>query len=111
MMTTTSMDHVAVDAREREDSLCPRCGGLMVPDRYIDLLDDTGHLEFTAARCVSCGEVMDPVIIENRHRGVPLPRRGAKRERPSNAMARPAPDAAGMPEVEPAPVPAEPTLG
>ena len=46
---------------------CPRCGGLMVPDRFIDLLDDTGILEFMAARCVSCGEVLDPVILQNRH--------------------------------------------
>jgi len=46
---------------------CPRCGGLMVPDRFIDLLDDTGQLEFMAARCVSCGEVLDPVILQNRH--------------------------------------------
>ena len=107
-MTTTSMDEMAVDVREREDAPCPRCGGLMVPDRYIDLLDDTGHLEFTAARCVSCGEVMDPVIIENRHRRIPLPKRGAKRERASNATAQTAP---GTPAAEPAPFSAEPMLG
>jgi hypothetical protein len=45
---------------------CVRCGGLMVADRYIDLLDDTGQLEFTANRCVQCGEVVDATILRNR---------------------------------------------
>jgi hypothetical protein len=45
---------------------CARCGGLMVGSRYIDLLDDTGQLEFTAARCVQCGDVVDPIILHNR---------------------------------------------
>lgn len=50
------------------NTFCPRCGGLMVADRFFDLLDDTGQLQFMAARCVSCGEVLDPVILENRLR-------------------------------------------
>ena len=45
---------------------CTRCGGLMVADRYIDLLDDTGKLEFTANRCIQCGEVVDQIILRNR---------------------------------------------
>jgi hypothetical protein len=45
---------------------CTRCGGLMVADRYIDLLDDTGQLEFTADRCIQCGEVVDQIILRNR---------------------------------------------
>ncbi len=45
---------------------CTRCGGLMVADRYIDLLDDTGKLEFTADRCIQCGEVVDQIILRNR---------------------------------------------
>lgn len=45
---------------------CVRCGGLMVADRYIDLLDDTGQLEFTANRCIQCGEVVDQTILRNR---------------------------------------------
>jgi ferredoxin len=47
-------------------SQCVRCGGLMVADRYIDLLDDTGQLEFTANRCIQCGEVVDATILRNR---------------------------------------------
>ncbi|WP_447979573.1 hypothetical protein [Candidatus Nitrospira bockiana] len=45
---------------------CLRCGGFMVAERYIDLLDDTGQLEFTAHRCVQCGEVVDATILNNR---------------------------------------------
>ena len=65
MDMTVTPEAVAVDSGEGH---CARCGGLMVTDRFIDLLDDTGNLEFTAARCVQCGEVVDPVILQNRSR-------------------------------------------
>jgi uncharacterized Zn finger protein len=42
---------------------CLRCAGLMVRD---DLQDETGLERFAAWRCVICGEVLDPVILENR---------------------------------------------
>jgi hypothetical protein len=45
---------------------CRRCGGLMVADRYIDLLDDTGKIEFVANRCIQCGDVVDQTILRNR---------------------------------------------
>ncbi|HSA61783.1 MAG TPA: hypothetical protein VLE03_06050 [Nitrospiraceae bacterium] len=45
---------------------CARCGGLMVSDFCMDLLNSTGELEFAARRCVQCGEVVDPVIQRNR---------------------------------------------
>ena len=45
---------------------CPRCGGLMVGEFSMDLLNGTGELEFLASRCVQCGEVVDPVILKNR---------------------------------------------
>lgn len=47
-------------------STCSRCGGLMVSDFCMDLLNSTGELEFAATRCVQCGEVVDPVIERNR---------------------------------------------
>jgi ribosomal protein S27AE len=47
-------------------STCGRCGGLMVSDFCMDLLNSTGELEFAAKRCVQCGEVVDPVILRNR---------------------------------------------
>jgi len=39
---------------------CPRCSGLMVAEWCEDLSD------YTARRCVQCGEVIDPVILQNR---------------------------------------------
>ena len=45
---------------------CSRCGGLMVVEQCFDFLDDSGHLSFFANRCVQCGELVDPVILQNR---------------------------------------------
>jgi len=45
---------------------CSRCKGLMVVDQCVDAMGDAGHLDFQARRCVQCGEVIDPVIQENR---------------------------------------------
>ena len=45
---------------------CARCGGLMVAEFCLDMLDDTGKLSFLARRCVQCGEVVDPIILKNR---------------------------------------------
>ena len=39
---------------------CPRCGGLMVAEWCEDLSD------YRAQRCVQCGEIVDPVILQNR---------------------------------------------
>ena len=38
----------------------PRCSGLMVTEWCQDLSD------YRAQRCVQCGEVIDPVILQNR---------------------------------------------
>jgi hypothetical protein len=43
----------------------------MVLEHYMDLQDDTGQIGMTALRCTSCGEVVDPVILENRVKPVP----------------------------------------
>ena len=48
---------------------CPRCKGLMVDDWFQDLHDDTGRMHFEGLRCLICGEVVDPVILHNRHVG------------------------------------------
>ena len=50
----------------QQESICSRCGGLMVSDFCVDLLNSTGELDFAAKRCVQCGEVVDPVILRNR---------------------------------------------
>ena len=43
---------------------CPRCGGLMVGESCMDLLN--GELECRASRCIQCGELLDPVILKDR---------------------------------------------
>ncbi len=40
---------------------CSRCGGFMVMEPLADL---------PARRCVQCGEVVDPVILQNRQLGI-----------------------------------------
>ncbi len=50
----------------RPEAGCRRCGGLLVRDHCLDLLDSTGHLEFPALRCVQCGDIIDPVILKHR---------------------------------------------
>ena len=49
-----------------DGSTCTRCGGLMVTDFSMDLLFCIGETEFSAKRCVQCGEIVDPVILSNR---------------------------------------------
>ena len=56
----------SVSSAVHYESICTRCGGLMVSDFCMDLLNSTGELEFAAKRCVQCGEVVDPVILRNR---------------------------------------------
>jgi hypothetical protein len=46
----------------------------MVIEQCFDFRDDTGQLDFMARRCVQCGEVIDPVIEQNRQRQLPLGR-------------------------------------
>jgi hypothetical protein len=43
----------------------------MVTDYYMDLEDDTGQIGMTAWRCMICGEVIDPVILQNRTEPAP----------------------------------------
>jgi len=45
---------------------CPRCKGVMTQEVFEDLLDDTGNLSFKGWRCLTCGEILDPVIANNR---------------------------------------------
>jgi hypothetical protein len=55
-MKAEAGDWLRIHSRDR----CPRCSGLMVAEWCEDLSD------YTAQRCVQCGELIDPVILENR---------------------------------------------
>ena len=47
---------------------CHRCGGFMVGEFCIDVFNSAGELDVMALRCVLCGDVVDPVILQNRKR-------------------------------------------
>ena len=55
-----------VSPAAQHKSTCTRCGGIMVNDSYLELLNNVGELKFAAKRCVQCGEIVDPVILHNR---------------------------------------------
>lgn len=63
---TTSWKEIVSTAR------CLRCGGLMVAEPCTDFWDNTENL--AVRRCVQCGEVIDPVIMQNRQRQLPVGR-------------------------------------
>lgn len=48
------------------EPICSRCGGLMIREYCTDLLNSTVELDCPVARCVQCGDVVDPVIRRNR---------------------------------------------
>ena len=40
---------------------CPRCSGVMIYDKFYG-----PHEHFWGWKCLICGEILDPVILENR---------------------------------------------
>ena len=53
----------------------------MIKEYYLDLQDDTGQIGITGLRCTSCGEVIDPVILQNRLNPTPDLLRGVKQRK------------------------------
>jgi transcription elongation factor Elf1 len=45
---------------------CLRCKGLLVREFCMDINDGTGENGFWALRCLQCGELLDPLILEHR---------------------------------------------
>lgn len=90
-MATTKTVEWAVGQSENQnkvpafhaDPTCMRCGGLMVRDFCTDLLTPTGGLDCVTARCVQCGDVVDPVIRSNRHLQHAAAARGMKQSSPA----------------------------
>ena len=64
VLTVTQQQSIEAAARNwtrmHSTDRCPRCGGLMVAEWCQDLSD------YTVQRCVQCGEVIDPVILQSR---------------------------------------------
>lgn len=57
---------------------CPKCESLMVAERFADYLQ-SGKFNFIGWRCLSCGLILDPLILLNRNQnksgGTAKPRR------------------------------------
>lgn len=52
---------------------CHRCGGMMIYEKFY------GHHEFFFGwKCISCGEIVDNVILDNRQSRVPFGPRAQK---------------------------------
>jgi hypothetical protein len=64
---------------------CLRCQGCLVPERLVDLLDDTGQLHCDGWRCLNCGAILDPLVLGRRDRGEPV---SADRPRPKRRWNR-----------------------
>lgn len=51
---------------------CTRCGGLLVRDAMDGLAQEFYRGVVTAFRCIQCGDVIDPVILNHRGTAVSL---------------------------------------
>jgi hypothetical protein len=45
---------------------CTRCDGLMVTDNLIDMMESSIPMWMKGWRCVSCGNIVDPIIQKHR---------------------------------------------
>lgn len=60
-MTATAAGPFPVNRQQ-----CLRCGGLLVLDHCLDLLNVAGQLDVDVMRCVQCGDIIDRVILHHR---------------------------------------------
>jgi hypothetical protein len=72
MMATTEIEKNSL----REYPRCSRCGGLMTLQKFYSLSE-----VFWGWKCLLCGEIVDPVILENRQnlRGTTAKEKGKDR--------------------------------
>ena len=45
---------------------CTKCDGLMVADNLIDIMESSIPMWMKGWRCVSCGNIVDPIIQKHR---------------------------------------------
>ena len=69
----------------RHADTCTRCGGFMVSHWCMNVNYDAGGMEILTKRCLQCGEVIDPVILENRLN----PEREAMKKKTRPLLSRP----------------------
>lgn len=75
----------SVQADPRNSDTCTRCGGFMVSHWCMNVNYDAGGMEILTKRCLQCGEVIDPVILENRLN----PQREAMKKKTRPLLSRP----------------------
>jgi RNase P subunit RPR2 len=71
--------------KKASSSTCSRCGGFMVSHWCMNVNYDAGGMEILTQRCLQCGEVIDPVILENRLN----PEREAMKKKTRPLLSRP----------------------
>ena len=83
---TISKDAETVKLEKSKSSdACTRCGGLLVSHWCMNVNYDAGGMEILTKRCLQCGEVIDPVILENRQH----PEREAMKKKTRPLLSRP----------------------
>lgn len=71
--------------KKANSDTCSRCGGFMVSHWCMNVNYDAGGMEILTQRCLQCGEVIDPVILENRLN----PEREAMKKKTRPLLSRP----------------------
>lgn len=69
---------------------CARCSGLMVVDHLLDMQESYVPMWMRGLRCVTCGNIEDPLIHYNRmmHEARRIRRRASRLVQPLAAQAR-----------------------
>ncbi len=68
----TTQPGIDEEGHYTQPTVCHRCQGLMTPESCFNLHYDAGEMEILTWRCLQCGELVDPVILQNRENGPPL---------------------------------------
>lgn len=58
----TTVDHPAA----QHPISCRRCGGMLVNEQCMDLAESASGYSFWGSRCIQCGDIIDPLILQNR---------------------------------------------
>jgi hypothetical protein len=64
---------------------CPRCHNLMVEETFVDQETSPSVSSFPGWHCLICGEILDPIILQNRTLH-PEPQDGRARTRKGGMM-------------------------
>ena len=68
-MKTATAAPIIGKHKKRSGLRCHRCDGLMLPVRLYDQMLGFGPMDCWGWRCVICGELVDPLILQNRGDG------------------------------------------